>query len=202
MKKYNNRNQFLDIINELDLKEGCEVGVYGGAYSMEILNRTTNNFKLHLIDTWKHLDNYDDISNLNDEDFEILFGDVKQKVNKFSDRVVIHRNFSEKICNEFKDSSLGFVYLDTNHSYDGTKKDINLWYNKVRSGGVFSGHDYLDGNTMQGDFGVKQAVDEFIKSNNLELKLTYESDFPSWYIIKPINIVLYCTKNYLQNSLN
>jgi hypothetical protein len=42
-----------------------------------------------------------------------------------------------------KNESLDFVYIDANHKYDAVKKDLELWYPKVRKGGVFAGHDYL-----------------------------------------------------------
>jgi len=41
-------------------------------------------------------------------------------------------------------------------------EDISLYYSKLKKGGLFSGHDY--------DWeGVKRAVDEFVKTCNLDL---------------------------------
>ena len=54
-----------------------------------------------------------------------------------------------------------FVFIDGDHSYDGTKGDIEAWYPLVRPGGLFSGHDYLSHKYK----GVKQAVDEFFASH-------------------------------------
>lgn len=60
------------------------------------------------------------------------------------------------------DNSLDFVYIDGNHTYEFVTEDIFLWYPKVKRGGLLSGHDY--------DYkSVKQAVDEFIGKENLEL---------------------------------
>jgi predicted O-methyltransferase YrrM len=55
----------------------------------------------------------------------------------------------------FDDNSLEFVFLDAEHLYDDVLQDLNLWYPKVRSGGIIAGHDYYAGTQ------VKQAVDEF-----------------------------------------
>lgn len=198
--KYKNREDFLSIIDNLKLKNGCEIGVYKGDYSIKILEKT-NLDKLYLIDPWKHLDNYKDISNHNDNDFKVILEEVKNKTHKFKDRVEIIQDLSENVNSDFKDNYFDFIYLDANHSYEASKKDIELWYSKVRPGGIFSGHDYLNGILPQGEFGVKQAIDEFSKKNNLKIHTTGEDEWKSWYIIKPINIVLYCTKNYLDNSL-
>jgi len=198
---YNNRNEFLNLINEMNLKIGCEIGVYKADYSLQILEKT-NLDKLYLIDPWRHLDNYKDISNHNDDDFEKIFLDVYKKTDKFNDRVKIIRDSAENFNSNFSDSFFDFLYLDANHSYEESKKDIYMWYDKVRPGGVFSGHDYLNGSLPQGEFGVKQAIDEFVQEKNLKLQITGESEWKSWFIVKPVNIVMYCTGHYLQNSLN
>lgn len=39
---------------------------------------------------------------------------------------------------------------------DGFAQDLTLWYPKVRSGGIISGHDYIWGGK-----GVKPVVDKF-----------------------------------------
>ena len=45
-----------------------------------------------------------------------------------------------------------------NHSYEGVKKDIKLWKNKVKKGGVLAGHDYDPAGKTWAQ--VKKAVDE------------------------------------------
>ena len=44
---------------------------------------------------------------------------------------------------DIEDSSLDFVHIDGDHSYDFVMQDIILWGRKVRIGGIISGHDYL-----------------------------------------------------------
>ena len=36
---------------------------------------------------------------------------------------------------------LDFVYIDGNHAYEYVKKDIGLYYPKLKKGGVIGGHD-------------------------------------------------------------
>jgi len=48
---------------------------------------------------------------------------------------------SEKAVVEFPDNSLDLIFIDGDHRYTGIKKDIEMWYPKLKSGGVFCGHD-------------------------------------------------------------
>jgi len=34
--------------------------------------------------------------------------------------------------NLFKDNSIGILHTDGDHSYEGVKKDLNLFYNKMK----------------------------------------------------------------------
>jgi cephalosporin hydroxylase len=64
---------------------------------------------------------------------------------------------SVEAAERFPDGSLGFVWLDAQHDYDGVCADIRAWRPKVRRGGVLAGHDYADHQP-----GVVRAVDELI----------------------------------------
>lgn len=37
---------------------------------------------------------------------------------------------------------IDFVFIDSGHSEDQVRKDIETWYPKIKSGGVIAGHDY------------------------------------------------------------
>ena len=50
-------------------------------------------------------------------------------------------------------------------------RDLNAWYPQIKKGGIFCGHDFLDGIIPAGNFGVKTAVEEFIKDKGIILLL-------------------------------
>ncbi len=54
------------------------------------------------------------------------------------------------------DSSLDFVYIDGDHTYEGVTDDIRLWLSKVKPGGMIGGHDYANSKHP----GVQRAVTE------------------------------------------
>ena len=72
-----------------------------------------------------------------------------------------------------------FVYIDGNHSYDFVKKDIELYYPRVREGGVFGGHDFHA--MADKDYGVARAVLEFVDKEGLQLFGKRSMD---WWVIK------------------
>ncbi|KKL73400.1 hypothetical protein LCGC14_2075280 [marine sediment metagenome] len=79
------------------------------------------------------------------------------------------------------DSSLDWVYIDGDHTYEGCKNDLSVWPAKVRAGGVVAGHDYSpEREALQG---VTAAVDEHIAAlGDVALGLTAESKASFWYV--------------------
>jgi len=146
--------------------KGVEVGTERGNYAVEIVKQYKG--QLICVDFWQEKDIFEEAER------KLLFRGVK-----------MIKKTSLEAVNDFEDGSLDFVYIDADHHYEHAKQDIEIWFKKVRRGGVVSGHDYC----QHLDFGVIQAVDEFCKQKGYKLSLT-ESDywegknFPSWYFIK------------------
>lgn len=85
----------------------------------------------------------------------------------------------------FEDDYFDFIYIDADHTYEAVKSDLESWYPKLKKGGIMSGHDYVEVTTSV-PFGVVQAVNEFLKKNNISNEsffLTSEQ-YASYFIIK------------------
>lgn len=178
-----NRSQIPLLLNKLGLNgQGVEVGVYMAGYSFELLKNSKLQ-TLYSVDPWikfSEEDHYDGMNISNDyQNFRYLI--TIMRLLEFSTRAVILRMTSESSAQLFKDNSLDFVYIDANHSYEACKQDVDLWWPKVKRGGILSGHDYLDAPM----FGVKRAIDEFAERKKQKLYITNKIELhPSWYIIK------------------
>lgn len=184
VKNLKTRDELPLLLNHLNLKGvGVEIGVQVGGYSETILSKSKLS-KLYSVDCWKHFGGYEDIANKPQyKQYYYLLRTIL-RLWKFGKRSKIVRNFSEDAVKRVRNNYLDFVYIDAQHSYSGAKKDIEMWYPKVKSGGVFAGHDYVAGRFHEGNFDVKGAVDEFVKKSKDKLYITGEKEFPSWYIIK------------------
>ena len=66
---------------------------------------------------------------------------------------------------EFDDELFDMIFIDGDHSYEGCKADLENWWPKIKVGKILCGHDYCYEHKNPNNFGVKKAVDEFIKKN-------------------------------------
>ena len=149
---------------------GVEIGVRESNNAERMLNELKNLKMLYLIDPYK---DYFDVESNVLERVNIFKGYSLDKLNRnHVGRFVFVYKTSDNAVNDIPDV-LDFVYIDGNHAYDFVKRDIELFYPKVKFGGVFGGHDY---NCK----GVKCAVDNFVKKYGYKLFVCNQD----WWIIK------------------
>lgn len=193
------RSQLGTFLNSLSLLgTGVEIGVQTGMFSRQILRRWRGQ-KLWLVDPWRNLPDYLDRTNAADQTMERRFTLARQRLQPFEDRVGWIRETSAHAAKWFSRSSCDFVYIDANHSFQHVRRDLRVWYQKVRPGGLVAGHDYFNAIVdsllepkIYGDFsherltsyGVKAAVDEFAAELGLSISTTTEKH-PTWYFLKP-----------------
>lgn len=122
---------------------GVEIGVYHGFNAKTILKNLPIK-KIYLIDIH-------------------LTSKTRKRLSKYNDKIKFIENTSDKASAEVP-NNLDFVYIDGSHEYEFVKKDIELYYPKVKKGGIFGGHDF-DANHMD----VCMAVFEFVQKNKLKL---------------------------------
>ncbi len=164
----------------------AEIGVFAGDLSRRLLARR-NDLELVMIDSWapapklEYADSGDFHASLEAEDQEQFFA-LTQRVTAFAgDRATIIRADSKTAAAAIPDKSLDLVFIDADHSYEGCRDDIQAYWDKVRPGGIISGHDYANDDFKFGPM-VKKAVDEFIASKSLSLELG--PNF-TWFTTKP-----------------
>jgi len=71
---------------------------------------------------------------------------------------------SMNACNllTLKEISVDMIHLDASHHYEAVLLDLQMWWSRLRSGGILVGDDYYP----EGHWpGVKRAVDEFLSVN-------------------------------------
>jgi hypothetical protein len=170
---------------------GAEVGVAEGTFSSQILESWKGR-QLFLIDCWEQQQtDYRDAANQNPEEHARRRAKVASLCQR-DPRAQMLPGFSPDAARNFADESLDFVYLDANHSYLAVRADLEAWYPKVKVGGLFAGHDYLDGyvgfaTDVQGGtlFGVKTAVDELARSLGQAAAFTLgDEPYRSWFFFK------------------
>ena len=61
-----------------------------------------------------------------------------------------HKKSTQKTVEEILDGNkLDFLFIDGDHSYDGVKRDFELWSSLVKIGGVIALHDIVPGQIQE-----------------------------------------------------
>jgi hypothetical protein len=154
-----NRNELLKTLS----KNGtiAELGVATGGFSLDILKYALPQ-KLYLIDAW-------DSARYNQD----LLTNIQQVLAKNIQigQVFLKRMLSHQAVTEFPDQYFDWIYIDTTHTYQQTKLELELYAPKIKCGGVIAGHDYCMGNWEKSfKYGVIEAVHEFCVKHNYRLK--------------------------------
>ncbi len=174
MKKVSCRTDFLMEVKRLIPKDNlcCELGVFDGTFSMEILNILSPE-RLCLIDPFEVNDEtYGDEMSITtaystENELTLVMNKFVKEIN--NRQVVIDRRYSYDAVKSYSDGVLDFVYIDASHLYKDVKKDLTEWLPKLKNNGLICGHDYIP------MFGVIQAVDEFCKEHNFEMIIFNEN---------------------------
>lgn len=163
----------------IDFPSIAEIGVYKGDMSRRLMFRT--NLHLVMIDPWGDFiaETYksDPLSNHSVDEWEIIKKKAMDGVAWASDRVRVYQGTSEGAA-EYFNEQFDVVFIDGDHSYEATSKDIALWWPKVAPGGYLGGHDF-----GRPEFGVTEAVTEFADEIGLEVVLGQNY---TWFIQNPI----------------
>jgi hypothetical protein len=144
---------------------GAEIGVKGANNSINILKNLNMNC-LYLVDAFKKYNGY----KYWDKDYESI---AKRKLKKYGDEAVLMVDFSSNAVKQFQDGFFDFIYIDANHMFKHVKQDIELWYPKVKNGGVFGGHDFIPETSSVKDKDVDNVRDTFPKVFTDEMKLQH-----------------------------
>ena len=164
---FNTRKEIVSLIPKGGI--AAEVGVQEGLFSEVILKQQP--LQLHLVDCWDYQcpEVYKDHhANRSQAYHDNLYQKVLEKFNNDiqNKRVIIHKDYSTNALQSFENEIFDWIYIDANHAYELVKKDLNLAYEKTKTGGFICGHDYVSEECVKG-YGVEQAVDEFIEEKNM-----------------------------------
>lgn len=133
-----------------ELPSGCniaEIGVADGhsaLYLAERLHHHNKTFKLYMVDSMDY-GQYEQMKT-------IYTNIIKSGLGEFIEVIPYE---SLEAVKKFNDGYLDFIYIDSSHTYEGTKEEIPAWYAKLKDGCILSGHDW---NAKE----VKQAVEEIV----------------------------------------
>lgn len=99
-----------------------------------------------------------------------------KRMSKYKNKIKFIQDFSYNAIDLLPDD-FDFIYVGTdNNDYESVKRDINLFYPKIRKGGI------LGGCAVGHKMASQKAVLEFVDEHNLELHHT--SGGYDWWVVK------------------
>ena len=167
----------------------AEVGVYRGFNALDML-RIDRTMYLHLVDAYTNIGRTDvypgklfyegtpSVYVPQADPTEECKQEAFENLRAYHDRITFVYKQSEEAHKDYQDGFFDYIYIDADHDYGSVKNDMNVWWPKVKKGGILAGHDI----SMTG---VKKALFEFMDDNLLthhgKLEGKGESD---WWIFK------------------
>lgn len=147
-------------INKLGPKvTGLELGVWYGYNMGHFLDECNNIEMLYGVDPYLP---YQDWNRYIGQDLmDAAENSTRQILSQFPNRGTLLKTTSLDASKTFDSNALDFIFIDGDHSYERCYEDLNLWYSKVRPGGLFSGHDF----SLPG---VNKALLQFRTENNIK----------------------------------
>jgi ubiquinone/menaquinone biosynthesis C-methylase UbiE len=156
----------------------AELGVFKGEFSQDIYNICEPK-ELHLVDLFDGIVRSGDV---NGNNIEIFHGAKLLRIveGKFvnTKNVFIKRRDSVEFLKSFPDGYFDFIYIDSSHQYEHTKKELAESLRVIKKGGIIAGHDY----NREQFFEVCDAVDEFCLEHDFHLQTTTDDGLNSFFI--------------------
>lgn len=176
----------IKFLRSLDIRGGvgAEIGVQKGFFS-HVLIATLKPQRLHLIDPWYLLGKKWLWASGNKSTTKALRNVIYWFQEELTDRkVVLNIGFDEEVLANLPDRYFDWVYLDTSHEREHTRRELALLQRKVKPGGVIMGDDWFT-HPDHHFFGQYEAIEEFRREN--DYVMAYASDENhQWAIRLPV----------------
>ena len=98
---------------------------------------------------------------------------VEDLLKKFKNNVNLIKGNSNLVLKKIDMSKVDYVFLDGGHTYETVKNDLECCLEVIRLNGTILCDDYNFGHLPD----VKNAIDEFVKKNNLNCQILCDGRF-------------------------
>lgn len=157
---------------------GCEIGVSYGINLIYFLDNLPNIKQVIAIDPYSAYDDRICGGRLETDEFlEKVYQAFLVNLKGYEHRVKHFRLPSAQAVHEIEDESLDYVFIDGDHNYEFVIEDLKNYYPKVKTGGIFAGHDIQS-------LGVQKALSEFIPTLDMDIDKLKSCANQTWYWYK------------------
>ena len=159
---------------------GLEIGIARGMHA-DCLMKNLDIKRLYLVDPFEAYSEGDKV--FSKEAVSEYKPAAVGRLRGYSDKLVWIEKKAMDAIDSIEDKSLNFCYIDGDHSYEEVRANLAGYYEKVKPGGLFAGHDYTEGSET-GDT-VMRAVDEFSRELGVHVNSGLKCD---WWVVKDYDL--------------
>ena len=163
---------------------GAEIGVFQAESFLALLHNCPTIKTLYGVDSYQPYTDYLRNSGYADGtpmyrmgqkeiEYAKLLSYHRQKYSGFSEKINFLEMDSNDAAKKIEDDSLDFIFIDTYLTYQQAVNDLSVWYPKVKSGGLFAGHDWISHD-------IKKAVTEYRANNNIHSVISIFDNVWMW----------------------
>ena len=131
-----------------------EIGSYLGASAIVIASNLAYGGKLYCVDIWRNDPVHDGLGPRD------TYPEFLKNTVSLSEKIVAVRSTSSSASAKLS-MDIDFLFIDSDHSYDGCKSDVDMWLPKVKDGGIVAFHDV----------GWAEGVQKVIRENVLPIQI-------------------------------
>lgn len=164
------KEQLAELLHTSPGKYALEIGSFRGC-TTAILGKKCLDLeeigiekRLLAIDPWDNAQDFSDDS---------VYYDFLENIKESASKITVIRAKSSTVLPLLPadlEGNCGFIFVDGDHSYEGTLLDLKMYHPLLMSGGVIAIHDVLD---TKGWEGVGRAVDDYFKDGHTVHYLKY-----------------------------
>ena len=192
LKQIGDGDFFLKEVKSKKPKFFLEVGVFHGVTARNVCELLSeihgNDFKYIGLDLFeKNYENKSEIipnTNFSNPIKQIYYKYIKRQdpytleavtdlLKKFKNNVHLIKGNSNKVLKKIDMSKINYIFLDGGHEYETVKNDLNNCIGVINNNGTILCDDY----NLSYAPGVKKAIDEFVKNNNLKCEILHNFRF-------------------------
>lgn len=153
----NSRTQLVELMKHLNLPlVGAEVGTAECRLSKEFIDWGLE--RLYLIDIFTTVPFIKGCASFDQSWHNNNYYEAKKLQDLRPEKIIILKGFSYLMAKAIPDESLGLVYVDADHTYEGARTDIDAYWSKLVMGGIMAFHD-----AKNGAYGIMNAIHDFTK---------------------------------------
>jgi hypothetical protein len=163
----------LQVLKDKNLSQlvGVEIGVWRGHNALNILQNLDIKM-LYLVDSYILYPEYNQNEISSHINMEANQAEARELLEPYADRITWVIKKAHDATDDIP-SNLDFVYIDGNHSTDAIIQDMVDWFQKVKSGGFFSGHDIWKPE-------MRSSIDKFARIRGYEINLYDKPENQTW----------------------